>query len=816
MRNKLLKISGIILLPLLILFGAVQLWLNRNQEMLFRKVQELVNENIAGNLEIGRLDFRPFSGGLGFNFTLSNVKITDPLYQVHKTAFLNVESIHAILDYTGFYKGEIKIKSLMIQNGELNMFVTKNGYSNLTLFKTSDRHQKTKRKKSGENKLIHKFGRVRFINFAVNYIDSVSGKGYGAHFHDVVNQVTETDSTTNTSLNGSIFFKGLIFNPEKGGFLTRQETTLNLSLAYNSDSKKLIICPSTLQSRTGDSIHISGIFDLADSISLYQLNFKASKIAVDNALPLLSQDLRKQIAAFGVHTLVDTDVRIIKHNSVQKPGVTVSFKTYPFQYELTMGSLKKVIATGSYVNQDDTLLAPGPQNSRLNFPLIHGFFETIPFNIKLVINNLTNPAAILDAEIKADSSNLDPVLDPGRYRFKNGRAKINFHFAGNIKNFYDQKSDRFNGNLKGTASLQNFSMDYLPRQVHLKKINGVFTFDERAFILPALSFSDGQNMLFVKGKIQDLVPYLFGSSKPLRANVDIRIPSWKLNWLETMLAPKERVTSKKKKKGKLSDLLDNAINKIEIVTKLQASNVQYKKLLASEVKGVFSVKDNFVRIDSFVIRAFKGATVTVSGQMDNSGPDPLPRLALKGKVKDADVKTLFKSFNNFGQKTITDQNLAGTLNTNFDFESRLSNTVQIVPSSMRGQLHINLTDGTVNNFEPLLKMKRLIFKKRMFEHVQFAPITTNFRLKGQEIEIEPMEIESNVVTLYVDGIYSFGNKTDINVAVPLSNLKSRDSSYVLDPENQDRRNSSKIFLRAVDENGVVNIKLALSRKNKKE
>ena len=79
-----------------------------------------------------------------------------------------------------------------------------------------------------------------------------------------------------------------------------------------------------------------------------------------------------------------------------------------------------------------------------------------------------------------------------------------------------------------------------------------------------------------------------------------------------------------------------------------------------------------------------------------------------------------------------------------------------------------------------------------------------------------MEIESNVVTLFIDGVYSFGKKTDINIEIPLSNLKKRDSTYVLDPNNPEKREGSKIFLKAIDENGEVNIKLAFRKKDRKD
>jgi hypothetical protein len=200
--------------------------------------------------------------------------------------------------------------------------------------------------------------------------------------------------------------------------------------------------------------------------------------------------------------------------------------------------------------------------------------------------------------------------------------------------------------------------------------------------------------------------------------------------------------------------------------------------------------------------------------MDNSGAGKLPHLAVRARIENADVHSVFYSFDNFGQKTLTHQNLKGILNTEFSFESNLNNNVKLVPSSMKGLLRIDLTNAYIINFEPFMKMKKLIFKRRNFERVRFAPIRNDFRLHGQEIEIAPMEIESNVFTLFIDGTYSFGNKTDINIQIPLSNLKKRDSTYVLDPNNPEKREGSKIFLRAVDENGEVNFKLAFRRKKK--
>src|SRR5687768_7705377 len=112
MFQKALKIIGVVALVVALLFGAVEFWVYKNREKLFRRAQEAINENLNGNLEIGDFKFRPFYGGLGLNFTLYDVKLTDTLYNVHHKPFLQAGKIHVALDLKRIFSGDIEVKNL--------------------------------------------------------------------------------------------------------------------------------------------------------------------------------------------------------------------------------------------------------------------------------------------------------------------------------------------------------------------------------------------------------------------------------------------------------------------------------------------------------------------------------------------------------------------------------------------------------------------------------------------------------------------------------------------------------------------------------
>ena len=814
MFQKLLKGIAILALFLGLLIGGIELWFYKNQEEIFTKVKTAINDEISGSLEIESFRFRPFQDGFGFNFTLYNVILRDSLYNQHKTDVLNAKLIHVALDFSSFYKGAIRIQNLVLQDGQVNLFVQKNGYSNLSVF--GAKKKKDKKKDSKPDQLIDKLGRIHMTNFGFRFADSTTGKKFGAVFRDVTNRVSHSDSAWIANISGPIYFEGLTFKPEKGGFLIKEETYANLSVSYNQKDRDLLIRPSSqLRVASQDIIDIKGKFDLSEKPAHFKLGFAAQRIQVETAIKLLPQQIEKAIDSIGIKTRVTTRVEVDGIFSHEPPSVHVDFETDTFQYQLPIGMLKDMKARGTYTNQADKTKPPGLLNTQVNVPRVSGAFETLPFSFDLKIDNITDPIALIRGKVKADSASINGLLDPKRYVVKGGEAYIQIHYYGSLRNFYNAKTDEFNGKLTGRAYAKNLSLDYVPRQVHLSKVNGDIYFDEKDFLLPKLDVNDGHNLLHVEGGITNLIPYLFGSPRTLKASLDVNIPNWKMNWMEIFVGKRRASQKLNRKKFKLSDLLDNVIDQMEVDAKLQSNHLVYHNFSADNLKGLITVKNNTVRLENFSMKAFGGG-FKVSGSIFNPYSSEPPRVEIAGSVVNADVHSVFYSFNNFGQKAVTHQNLKGKLNTEFKFATNLKNDATLLPKTMKGEVKLNLVKGEIINFEPFVKMKKLIFKNRNLEQVKFAPIKNDLVLNGEEIEIKQMEIESNVMTLFVEGIYSFGNKTDLSIAIPLSNLSRRDSTYQLNPNDPKKKKGSRIYLRAVDENGQVNIKLAFRKKKAKD
>jgi hypothetical protein len=80
-----------------------------------------------------------------------------------------------------------------------------------------------------------------------------------------------------------------------------------------------------------------------------------------------------------------------------------------------------------------------------------------------------------------------------------------------------------------------------------------------------------------------------------------------------------------------------------------------------------------------------------------------------------------------------------------------------------------------------------------------------------------MEIESTVLTLFVEGIYDLKGKSDISIQVPLSNLKKREDDYKLENKGADAKGGASIFLRGQPgDDGNIKFKLDVFKRLRKK
>lgn len=813
MLRKTLKIAGIILAFFVLLTLAAGLWIYKNQEELFRRVQAVVNEEIDGELAVQSYHFAPLYDGVGFTFKLYGISLHDSRFKEHKTDLIKAGQLLVTLDIRELFKKKVVVRNIKLENGEIFLFKRKDGFSNMSMFRSKKKKAPGGGKTPPDTDFLKNIKRITFANFKVNVIDSISNRSLEAVIPQLTNYISSSDTSVNNDLEGFVLFKKMIFRADHGSFLRNKNTLLNLHLSYNNKSNRLTVKPSDLQTDNKDVIGIAGNIDFSTTPGNLNLQFSCQDIRVPAALELLNEHLQKQLDRFGKSARATAKVSITNKFGTKATRVFVDFKADSLSYALKFGNIKGTSTYGIFTNQANPLLPPDNENSMVTAHDIKGYFETLPVSGKLVVNNFKDPQAVLSCEVVGNKNSLNGMLDPRRYKATGGEARLVMDYRGPLKNFYNYEQSRLNGSLKGKISINDLAMLYVPQKVAVNKIRGDLYFDEKIVSMPDLHFSDGQNKVFLSGKMDGFLQHFYQEEMPLVASLSVKIPQWSLNWVNKFINNNpQKIRKQRPSKVRLSDLLDDAIDHIQIDATLDAKVLKFKSLTASDVKGKMNLTAGNLVLDNFSMNAC-GGSVKISGGINFQNQKSTPQLYLRGNLNNADVQSVFASLENFGQDAITHENIQGKLTSSFQFNSLLTNNVMLIPSSMSGKIKIKLHKAEINNFGPFLRIKKLIFKRRNLEHVRFDLFEKEFVLRGEEIEIDKMQVESNVLTLFVDGIYSFGNKTDINIQIPFSNLRKRDESYEFKVYHPDSVGRS-FYLKARDEKGKVVIKPVILSKNK--
>ncbi|MBA4058111.1 MAG: hypothetical protein C0490_25565, partial [Marivirga sp.] len=193
-------------------------------------VNEKLKETVNGDVNIGDYNITIFHNFPNISITLTDIYLHGPAYSVYHRPFLQAQRIDVNVEPLKLFNKKISIKSVDIENGKIFIFRTSTGYTNMEVFKHSE---KTDTDTSERNTLLE-LKEINLLNVLFTYQDSLKKKNFGIHFIKTVNSVTSSkDSTLLLHIGGKIKFDELMLNQLKGSFL--KDKVVNADLNINVD-----------------------------------------------------------------------------------------------------------------------------------------------------------------------------------------------------------------------------------------------------------------------------------------------------------------------------------------------------------------------------------------------------------------------------------------------------------------------------------------------------------------------------------------------------------------------------------------------------
>ena len=806
--KRTLQIFGSLVLLVIIVFIGLAIYVNANKKELLVSITKELNKNINGSLTVGSMEPTFLRGFPGVSVSLKNVEIKDSLWKVHHHSLLEAKDFAIAVNAMALLHGTIEIRKIAITDAAVYLYTDSTGYSNTSIFKKT----KPKEPRSAEDKAspaeIRRFdlSNVRFI------MDNRKGnKLFLFAVQDFSGRVDYPSSGWQAAVNLKTLVRSLAFNTKRGSFIKDKLLEGKMDIAYDEDKGIIEVKPNVLN--IGEDPFILGAkFNIGKDPVDFTIDVEAKKIKWRSASALLAPNITSRLNKFDLEKPFAVKA-IIKGNmgAGGDPSIFVNALIKDNTLTSPGGIIDGCNFAGVFTNNFIDGKGFTDENSAVKLYRFSGSYSEMPFTIDTAfIYNLAKPVAMGTFRSKFEVNKLNKVLGDDLMKFTRGTADLKLHYRADIVDFRLNKPV-----VTGLVSVKNADVSYIPRNVNFKNTSITLDFKGEDLLIKDIRLQSGKSVVFMEGSIKNFLNLYYNSPEKILLSWKMRSPDIYLGEFMGFLGSrKKRTVSISRKKGSnFSDQMNEMLDKGRAEINLRVDRMHYDRFLGKAATADIVLSNDGLSLTN-VSMQHAGGTVKLNGRVTQNGKSN--RFALNTVISNVNISDFFYSFDNFGQKALTSKNLRGNFFTKTNITGSITNEGKMIPQSINGSIIFDLKKGALVGMESIKNVGKFAFPFRDLDNITFDNLNGKFDIRGEKVKINPMFINSSVLNMNLEGIYSMGKGTNIYLDVPLRNPK-KDKEIDDKTEVKERRMKGiVVHILATDgEDGKIKFKL-IGKKDKAE
>ena len=804
------KVLKILLVLVIVLYAVAFFYIKANKAKIIKQLTEQVSTKLNGKLIIGDADVSLFKKFPRIAVVIKNISLTDSLFAQHKHTFFSAKEAFINLNIFKLINKNQPLTGLTLQDASIYFYTDTSGYTNTYLLKGKKDSSGGPKKTTDEINLKS----IGLTNVRFVLDDRKREKLHDFDVKDLTVKLNDETEFLNMNADANILINSLAFNLPKGTFLKGATFTGDFKLKYGKETQVLSFDSIDVKI-AGKPFNLSGKFDLGDKNPAFSLNVYARKILYEDVKKLLPIRIAKSLSMVSLDKTIAASAKLTGPLRGGEPYILANWVVENSNLKTPFLDFENASFSGYFNNE---VVVGQPRYDPNSIIFVKNFkaeWQGLPVSSnKIEILNLEIPTLTCDLKSAFPLADLNEIIPTNSLQLTSGDAAILLSYKGPI-----EKNNNTNSFLNGNISFKNGTMIYVPRNVELKNLNGLLLFKNSDVFIQNLQGMVLDNKIVMNGTAKNILTLI--NTAPNNVKIDYNIFSPELNLsaftylLKKRNAVVRKTTGNKKSFGDMAFKIDNVLERGIIDLTLNAGKISYKKFNANNLNASITLLQDRYVINNVSMQT-AGGSMNLNGQLLNSSQN-YHTANVNATLNGVDVKKIFTAFNNFGQDGITANNLEGQLTAKVNTSVNINDEGAVLPSSAKGVVDFSLKNGALNNFEPIKKIQNFIFKKRDFDNIRFAELKDKLEINNGDIKMNKMEIQSTVLTLFVQGVYGKKSGTDLSIQIPLNNLKKREEDY--NPVNigTDKKAGRSIYLRGkTGSDGNVNFKLDLFNKFEKD
>jgi hypothetical protein len=794
----LLKIVGALLLLLIILLTGLSIYVSGHKEKILSLVTADFNKNLNGKLNVGGLETSFFSSFPNLSVTLLNVSLRDKEWEHHHQSLLEGKKLSVAVNVAALLKGVISIHHVSINDAAIILYTDSTGYSNTSIFKKDS----LKSDKKSKSSLSAQLGRLSLENVSFTIDDQRAKKLFKFEVTRLKSVLDFPDSGWRANLHINVLSKSMAFKMKNGSFIKDKVLEGDLIAGYNQKSGDINVTSHNF-SIGGDDFKIIARFAVDKKPAGFIFHITSDKLLWKHTAELVSPNITKKLNMFDIDKPMVVDAIIAGNFSGGgDPRLYITADVNDSKLSTPGGAIENCTFKGLFFNNNAKDKPFGDPNSVIRVFHLTGNYNHIPFEIDTgSITNLVKPIAAGNFKANFPVSKLNDWLKGSIAKFGSGNATINLRFNADIVNYQINKPL-----IGGNISIKNADVNYLPANLNFKNTSVSINFIHNDLIIKNTRLQVGKSVVFMQARVSNFLNLYYNAPEKIHLNLQVNSTQLHLGEFLGLLSRKQQPVApgKSDRAGEKSlDQLRNFLTKAKVNVHVRAANVHYFKFLATDATADLALSRAGFQLNNVNLKS-SGGSLKIDAAIESGVPQS--SFTLHTIVSNVDIHDFFYVFDNFGLKGITYQNLQGFLSANVDVTGLTDNQAHAVPGSFKGTVAINLKNGALLNFQPLISVGKFAFPFRNLHDIKIPNLDAKFDLQGNKIIINPMQITSSVINADVAGVYSLANETNITFDVPLRNPKN-DTAITDARERAKKRNKGIVLhLRATnDEKGKLKV-----------
>lgn len=773
----------------LLALTALYIYITTNKSKIITSIKATISEKISGTVTFEDLGINFWKNFPGLAIDVQNLHIQDSLYFQHKKELLYVQHAYVNYSFFGLLRKNKTPKRLTLENGALYMYRDTVVNKNWGVFKVQ-----------GKKKL--KLENLTLENMNVFFEDRDKNKFFNILFEDLSCEFDNEKDAIDIKMGNNSVIKKAGFNMTKGPYLANKKFRANLFIVYERSTDKIVVKNQKIRI-DNHPYDINGNFYIGNDPH-FDLVIKTTNLDLQKAAEIFPPKPMQTISKFKLSKPLKNLEAVLygpmKYGSI--PLAKVNFTVEDAKIDIPLASFDHCSFKGMFKNEIDSTKTRDDGNSYIQFTDITGEWEATKFESKgTTVYNLIEPYLRLDLHTKFELAKLEKAISSKRINLNSGSGEASIQYAGPLGTKKDTSYD-----LNGSIRINKANITYNPRNLHFVNTNIEFDFQNGDLAVRKMNTLVNGNQFNINGNVKSLLAFFNEDPEKATFNWNVYSPQIDISKLKSSLRrtaiSKQAAAQQGSFFDKLNTKIDRLFDECNAYIDLKADKLLYKKFTATGVNGKIALTNNVVSFNDLSFNHAGGSMNLTASTIDKGNSSDL---VLKGNMNSIDVKQLFYAFDNFGMQSLKSDNITGNITATLDINSNLDADNNLIASSNRGYVDFSLKNGRLVRFQPLMDINSNFLKKRNVDDISFAEIKNRLELRGNDIVVNRMEVQSTAIGMFIEGIYSFGNNTDLSIQLPFKYLKKRDEDYVPTNKGVDSKTGMGIFLRAKDKDGKIDI-----------